>query len=166
MAKTAAVLAHSQPSVNTTFLTGIRQGIGGIITVVTFSFANSIGIYVMMFVLRVITRRDWIAAAVFVVLNSLPVIFLVPEKALLVGTVSLIANAIAMVLLFRFGIVVLLAWNFAALLLTATPMTLHLSAWYGANTLFSAGVLLAVAFYAFRMALAGRPLFSEALLET
>ena len=38
--------------------------------------------------------------------------------------------------------------------------------WYGANTLFSAALLLIVAFYAFRASLAGRPVFSEALFET
>ena len=166
ISKTVAVLVRSKPAVSNAFLTGMRQGIGGVFSVITFSFVTAVGIYVFMFVLRVITRRDWIAAAVFVILNSLPIMFLLPEKAWLVGTVSLIANTIAMILLFRFGIVVLLAWNFAALLLASAPLTLHVSAWYGSSALFGAAALLAVTIYAFRVALAGRPLFNEALLET
>ncbi len=166
MSHTAAILARSQPAVGVSFLTGVRQGIGEAFRVITFSFVTAVSIYVLMFILRVITRRDWIAAAVFVIINSLPVFFLVQEKALLVGMVALIANTVAMFLLFRFGIVVLLAWNFAALLLGAAPLTLRLSAWYGGSALFAAGILVAVAFYAFRISLAGRPIFSEALLET
>jgi len=166
LSQAAAVMAHAHAPARTPFLAGFRQGIGGVFGVLTSSFISSVGIYVLMFVLRVITRRDWIAAAVFVILDSLPVIFLVPDNRLLVATVSLIANSVAMILLFRFGIVVLLAWNFAALMLSAAPMTLHFAAWYAGNTLFCMGVLVAVALYAFRISLAGRPLFSEALLET
>ncbi|HEY8183679.1 MAG TPA: serine/threonine-protein kinase [Thermoanaerobaculia bacterium] len=163
---TAQILARSQPAVNTSFLTSVRQGIGGVFSVLSLSLVTAVGLYVFMFVLRFLTRRDWIAGAVFILVNVIPIIVLVPEKKFLVGTVSLIANTIAVYLWFRFGIVVLMSWNLAALLLANTPMTLNLSAWYGANTLFSAAVILIVAFYAFRVSLAGRPLFSEALLET
>src|SRR6266849_4080910 len=166
MSQTAQVLARAKPGVSIAFLTGMRQGIGGLFSVITFSFVTAVGIYVFMFVLRVITRRDWIAAGVFVILNTLPLIFLVQEKAWLVATVSVVANTIAMILLFRFGIVVLLAWNVAALLLASAPLTLHLSAWYGGSALFAAAALIAVTFYAFRVTLAGRPLFNDALLET
>jgi len=165
LSQTAAAMAHSQPTINPTFLSGIRQAIGGVFTGLTVSFVTAVIIYVMIFVLRVITRRDWIAAAVFVIINSLPVMLIVPEKRFLVGTVAVVANSIAMFLLFRFGIVVLVAWNVAALLLNA-PLTLHLSAWYGTNAIFCAAVLLMITFWAFRISLAGRPLFSEALLET
>jgi protein kinase-like protein/zinc ribbon protein len=163
---TAQILARSQPAVNTSFLTSVRQGIGGVFSILSVSLVTAVGLYVFMFVLRFLTRRDWIAGAVFILLNVIPIILLVPEKKFLVGTVALIANTIAVYLWFRFGIVVLMAWNLAALLLANTPMTLNLSAWYGANTLFSSAVLLILAFYAFRVSLAGRPLFSEALLET
>jgi hypothetical protein len=163
---TAQILARSQPTVNPSFLTSVRQGIGGVFSILSVSLVTAVGVYVFMFVLRFLTRRDWIAGTVFVLLNVAPIIALVPEKKFLVATVALIANTIAVYLWFRFGIVVLLAWNLAALLLINTPMTLNLSAWYGANTFFSAAVLLTVAFYAFRVSLAGRPLFSEALLDT
>ena len=166
LSQAAAVMAHAHAPARTAFLAGFRQGIGAVFGVLTSSFISAVGIYVLMFVLRMITRRDWIAAAVFVILNSLPVIFLVPDNRLLVAAVALIANSAAMILLFRFGIVVLLAWNFAALMLSNAPMTLHLSAWYADNTLFCMGVLVAAALYAFRISLGGRPLFSEALLET
>ena len=160
------ILARAEPTANPAFLTSVRHGIGGVFSILTISLVNAVGLYVLMFALRLITRRDWIAGTVFVLLNVIPIIALVPEKRFLVATVALIANTIAVYLWLRFGIVVLLGWNLAALLLANTPMTLNLSAWYGANTLFSAAVLLLAAFYAFRVSLAGRPLFSEALLET
>jgi hypothetical protein len=166
LSQTAQILARSQPSVNPSFLTSVRQGIGGVFSILSVSLVTAVGLYVFMFVLRFLTRRDWIAGTVFVLLNTLPLVALIPEKKLLVATVSLVANTIAVYLWFRFGIVVLLAWNLAALLLANTPMTLNLSAWYGANTFFSAAVLLIAAFYAFRVSLAGRPLFSEALFDT
>ena len=166
LSQTALILARSQPSVNPAFLLSVRQGIGGVFSILAVSLVTAVGLYVFMFVLRFLTRRDWIAGTVFVLLNVLPLVALIPEKKLLVATVSLVANTIAVYLWFRYGIVVLLAWNLAALLIANTPMTLNLSAWYGANTLFSAALLLIVAFYAFRVSLAGRPVFSEALLET
>jgi protein kinase-like protein/zinc ribbon protein len=166
IALTANVLAHARPAVNISLLAGMRASFGGLLGVLVFSLVNAVGTYVLIFALRIITRRDWIAATVFVLINSLPVVLLVPERKVLVLIVTLVANSAAMFLLFRFGIVVLVAWNVAALLLSNAPLTLHLSAWYGGYAIFCAAALLALTFYAFRVSVAGRPLFPEALLDT
>jgi hypothetical protein len=166
IALTANVLAHAKPNVNVALLSGMRASVGGLLTVLVFSLVNAVGTYVLIFALRVITRRDWIAATVFVLINSLPVVLLVPEKKVLVLIVTLVANSAAMFVLFRFGIVVLVAWNVAALLLSNAPLTLHLSAWYAGSAIFCAAALVALTFYAFRVSVAGRPLFTEALLDT
>jgi hypothetical protein len=44
-------------------------------------------------------------------------------------------------------------------------VTTNLSAWYASNGLLAAGVLLALALYAFHTALGGQKLFSGKLLE-
>ena len=162
----ATVLAHGKPGINTSLLTGMRAAIGGLLGVIALSLVNAVGTYVLIFALRIITRRDWIAAAVFVLINSVPVALLVPEKRVLVLIVTLVANGVAMFLLFRFGIVVLVAWNIAALVLSSAPLTLHLGAWYSGTALFCAVALMALTIYAFRLSLAGRPLFTDALFET
>ena len=64
----------------------------------------------------------------------------------------------------RFG---LLAWVFANYFghFLAFPLTTDASAWYAGTSLFLLLVLAALAAYGFRIATAGRPLFSGARLD-
>ena len=152
------------PSINTTFLLGTRQSFGAVFGMVTTTLIAAMATYLLLFIFRVITRRDWAAVAILVVINAASAA-VISEGHWILAAVSIVANTLGLILLLRFGIVVLLAWNFAAPLIGTAPLTLHLSQWYGGTTLIVAAVVAAVTIWAFRASLAGRPLFSEALFD-
>jgi len=83
---------------------------------------------------------------------------------LISGSFSLAIAAADIFVFLRFG---LLAWVFANYFghCLSFPLTTHSSAWYAGTSLFLLLVLAAIAVYGFRIALAGRPMFSGAVLD-
>ncbi len=118
-----------------------------------------------LFVLRVLLRKGWIAAAVFVLVLS---VFeaLAPTGAPVVFAIrGLIIFSLTVFLLVRFGVLALIASELFGLFLGNFPLTTDASAWYAG--IGFAGILLmaAMAFYAFYTSLGGRPMFGAATLE-
>ncbi len=54
---------------------------------------------------------------------------------------------------------------FSAFVLWFFPMTTDLTAWYADRTIFAVGLMAALGFYGLRTALAGRPIFGQAVEE-
>ena len=123
-----------------------------------------LAILFVLFLLRSLLRKEWAAAAAFVLL------FTGLESAgshfdPVVLVVSLIFWALAVFLLIRFG---LLAWAVQGLfehLLESYPLTTHGSAWYAGISLTAILLMAAMAFYGFYTSLGGRPVFGGAVLE-
>jgi hypothetical protein len=118
-----------------------------------------------LFVLRVLLRKGWIAAAVFVLVLS---VFdaLGPTGAPVVFAIrGLIISSLTVFLLVRFGLLALIAAGLFGLFLGNFPLTTDASAWYAG--IGFAGILLmaAMAFYSFYTSLGGRPMFGAATLE-
>ncbi|HEX4951616.1 MAG TPA: hypothetical protein VFZ34_33470 [Blastocatellia bacterium] len=65
----------------------------------------------------------------------------------------------------RFGLLSLVAALWAGSVLRWFPVTTNFSAWYTGTGLFVAGVLLALAGFAFYTSLGGQKVFSGKLLE-
>ena len=76
-----------------------------------------------------------------------------------------IPTAMIVLVMTRFGLLAVVAQVFATLMLLWFPVTTDLSTWYAPSTLFAYAVVLAVAGYAFRMAVAGRPLFKGGFID-
>ena len=55
--------------------------------------------------------------------------------------------------------------GFVAQVLVAFPLTFDLSAWYSEASLFALGTVLVLAVWSFRVALAGRSVLRDELLE-
>jgi hypothetical protein len=165
-AAAAGALDHSDPpSIDANFLLGARTSLGEVVNLASLTLLTAISIYIVLFVLRVITRRDWIAGLIFVAMSAVPTGLLFSESHILAGLGSAIVNLVALVLLQRFGLVVVVMWNFTILLLINAPLTLAIDRWYASGGILVAVVILALAFYAFRSTLGGKALLSEALLE-
>jgi hypothetical protein len=64
----------------------------------------------------------------------------------------------------RFGLLALIASSFVYVLLILFPITADFSAWYAGASLFAVLGVAAIAAFAFRTSLAGRPLFGDAEL--
>ncbi len=115
----------------------------------------------LFFLLRALLRKEWLAAAAFVLLQALPAFF---DGGWISGAFALVTAAADILLFLRFG---LLSWVFGSYYFhfLEFPLTTDSSAWYAGTSLFLLVVLALIAIYGFRIALAGRPVFSQARLE-
>jgi sterol desaturase/sphingolipid hydroxylase (fatty acid hydroxylase superfamily) len=121
----------------------------------------------MLFVLvllRGLLRKEWAAAAAFVLLFTF--LFAAGSQfAPVVLATSLIYWGLLVFLLTRFGLLAFAAQGFFSGIFRIFPLTTQSSAWYAGISL--AGILLmaAIAFYGFYTSLGGRPVFGGALIE-
>ena len=115
----------------------------------------------LFFLLRAVLRKEWLAAAVFVLFFAVPSFL---NGDLISGAFVLVFGAAEIFVFVRFG---LLAWVVANYFLHCLqfPLTTDSSAWYFGTSLLVVAVLAAIAVYGFRIALAGRPMFSGMRLE-
>ncbi len=148
----------------TDYLSGMRSTLGACTAQVSGSVRITLVFFFMLFVLRVLLRNKWLAAAIFVAfwtalstlgsahpLISLPVIAAV--------------YAIAAIALVRYGLVTLAVAAFTTDAIGNMPITLNPSIWYFGSTMFVVAIVLVLAAWSFQAAIAGRKLFSPDLFE-
>ena len=117
----------------------------------------------LLFLLRVLIRREWIAAVLFVVIAS--AFFSQGSDSPLTWIIGAFEWAITYFLLTRFGLLALTAGYASGNLLYRFPITPDLSAWYAGIGVAGVVLMLAFAAYAFHTSLGGRPMFQARLLE-
>jgi serine/threonine-protein kinase len=138
-------------------LMGMRFIAAGFLGQLAGSVMFAFGTFFLMFLLRLILRKEWLAASVFVAI-------FVADKGLADGEfwevpVFFVIYAVLALLLLRYGIVPLIVSVLTANCLLNAPATLDFSSWYIASALVSLLVFLGIAFYGFRCTVAGKPLF-------
>jgi predicted Ser/Thr protein kinase len=116
------------------------------------------GAFLLIFLLRLMLRRDWLAGATFVLIFVL-IKTLGSGDPLWVLPIWVVVYTVFVVLLLRYGIVPLVASIFTADFLLSSPAILDFSAWFIATSLLSLLAVLAVAAYGFRCTVAGKRLF-------
>jgi hypothetical protein len=114
----------------------------------------------VFFLLRTILRKEWLAASAFVLLYAVPSFLDGPIS----GAFGLVVSAAFIFVILRFGLLALVFANYFGHMLQF-PLTTDSSAWYAGTSLFVLLFLAALAVYGFRIALAGRPMFSGAGLD-
>jgi hypothetical protein len=123
----------------------------------------ALGFALLFFLLRAVLRKEWLAAGAFALILAVPF-----EGGGFGGPIAAafgLVQAAALILVFlRFGLLALVFGNYFAHFLEF-PLTTDSSAWYAGTSLFLLLVLAALAVYGFRIALAGRPMFSGMRLE-
>jgi hypothetical protein len=117
----------------------------------------------LYFLLRLLVRTTWIAVLLMIVIATL--VTLGGENFLLeTPGAMLFASFIALVTT-RYGLLAAFSFWVFELLLVRMPLPIDFSAPYAAQTLVILGLMIAVALYAFRIALGSRPLFRMTLDE-
>ncbi len=120
----------------------------------------AIGLALIFFLLRAVLRKEWLAALAF-----LPILARGYGGRGWVGFgVGLLISAAVIFVFLRLGLLVLVFSNYFAHFLEF-PLTTDASAWYAGTSLFLLLVLASIAIYGFRIALAGRPMWSGAGLD-
>jgi serine/threonine-protein kinase len=138
---------------------GALAGSRGLLAAVLQSVGESLGVSLiglgLLFLLRLIVRRTWVAAALLA-----PVFALMPRwgENPLLDTISIGVGAILLaVVLARFGLVAAFAFCEMQRLLYFAPLPLDPSRWYFGSSLVLLAFALALALYAFRISLGARP---------
>jgi len=141
-------------------LLGTRQVIGYSLWQLAGQIFVGLALMFLMLFLRWVLRKEWLAAAAVVVIMSAQNALQATEPLLAAPFVLLIWALLVLVLV-RFGLVAIAALFVFDLLIDSFPVTTDTSAWY-AGVGYCAVVAMAVmAFYGFRTALAGKPMFGS-----
>lgn len=145
-------------SVSTDVLLGFSHTASALADLLAHSVQGILVMFFILFILRVVLRRDWLAASAFIAIMGTIATLRTPNPWLAFPFRFLQYTAFTFVLM-RFGVVPGLIGFIVANMLISVPLTTDLSAWYAGIAYFSIGLVAAAAIYAFRRALAGRPLF-------
>jgi hypothetical protein len=143
-------------------LRGFRQALTAVLGVHTQSlFIMFFGI-LMFLVLRILLRRTWIAIGLFSLL-ALPLFYPGRGNPLLYVIAFVLLLPLFWIVLFRFGLLSIIAGATVGDLLRQMPIAHDLASWRGAPTVLTLAILVALAAWGFWTSLAGRPLFRDEL---
>jgi len=145
-------------------LLGVTGAVAGFLSLIPDCVLLALVWFVLIFVLRVVLRRDWLAAAAFVLIYMALNWLATPASPALAALFGAVQTALLVFVMVRFGLVALIASAFAFDLLLIFPITADFSVWYAGASLFAVLSVAAMAAFAFHSSLAGRPLFGDAEL--
>jgi hypothetical protein len=116
----------------------------------------------LFFVLRVLLRRDWLAAVVFTLMGmAFGLSSDIPATGVPIAAIYFL---LVLLVLLRFGLLAMIATMMAESFLWCSALTLDASRWYFGHSLVVLLVVAALAAWGFRTALAGRPLLKDETL--
>jgi serine/threonine-protein kinase len=116
----------------------------------------------LLLLLTIITRRERVG---LVLLGLLVTSFFFGSNNVALDAVfGIIASALTLFVLVRFGMLALVFTEYYLLFFSLYPVTTDLSAWYAGPALFGAALGVVLILYGFKISLAGQPLFRTSLL--
>src|ERR1035437_32999 len=142
-------------------LLGVRAELAGVLQAIPSAIFTAILFFFMLFLLRLVLRKDWIAGTVFVAIIT---------GATAIGSttpwvdipISALAYAIFACALLRFGLLAAIV-TFAAVQILNLGSLLDFSAWYAGMAVMPFVIVTLLAVYGFRVSLAGRTLLKQEL---
>ncbi len=126
---------------------------------------NSLAILGVFFLLHVVLRQQWLAAAALGVVMALLFSAEGAASATVLVAIGVVMGGVLTLVLLRLGQLAFLASWFTLLVLNNFPLPLDLSRWYGAHLALGLAVLLGILLFAFHASLGGKPMFGAALAE-
>ncbi len=145
-------------------LLGARGMIGQLLTIIPYICSLALGIFFLFVLLRLLLRKDWVAASAFVLIfaatNALS-----GKYPLVDAVYGAVLAGIMIFALRRFGLFCLAVFFMTEQLLYDFVHSIQLSHWYAAPTILGVLFVLVLAIYGFKVSLAGRPIFSGAALD-
>jgi hypothetical protein len=149
---------------NTAYLEGARSTVGAWMIQVPGSVRATLIFFFLLFILRVLLRNQWLAAAAFTALWTL-IQSLGTQHPAIEIPLQVAIYAICAVALVRFGLVTLAAAVFTADTLGNVPISTNPAIWYFGSTVFVMGIVILLAAWSFHAATAGRKLFATDIFE-
>ena len=128
-------------------LMGMRDAAGAWLSRGPHHLRDGLLFFALLFLLRVVLRSQWLGAAAFVLLLTLPLALQV--DVLWLGVVAgIIIYGLAAIVVLRFGLLAL-TMGFCMSGLIGPPLSLHTEAWYFGNIVFLFGSAIVIAGWAF-----------------
>jgi serine/threonine-protein kinase len=126
-------------------------------------------LFLVVFLLRVVLRRTWLAVAAVILLNTLLISLnpgAVPSMRWFTVALAALLIGVTAINLVRFGVLtVVVSFALSAGILTDTAFGGDLSAWYAPTMYLAVGIVAALALWSFRHALGGRRVVTGTFLE-
>jgi hypothetical protein len=139
----------------------LAQGLG----ILMFSLLTTLVTLFLLFLARVFLRKQWLAVGLTGLILAILNLGSTGENFWVALPFSILMVALSLIVLIRFGLFALFVFNVYWSLLSFFPVTLDFSRWYIGRSLLLLLILIGVAVYGFRAALAGRAAFNMARLE-
>ena len=140
------------------YLTGGRTALGAALMQIANSIIGTLHFFFLLLGLKVILRKDWLAAIAFVAIFALPRGLTSSYVAIELPT-QILVYAIAVLIVLRFGLIPLACAIFTVNFLLGIPFTADLSAWYMPNSVLPLLGVVALAAWGFYQSLGGEPLW-------
>jgi hypothetical protein len=129
------------------------------------SILNTLGIFFVLFIFRLIFRKEWLTATVFVLFFAGLGTLAASGATLMTLPIRLLSICVMLYVMLRCGLFPYVVGACVASVLVLFPVTTDFSAWYAGSAIFTLACIVALTGYAFHTALAGRPLFKAGFLE-
>jgi serine/threonine-protein kinase len=144
-------------------LRGVRWTIGEVIHLFENSLFDVLMYTFILFVVRLVLRKEWLVAAVFIALagaiNSFGTSFPAVD-----WPANLLVAAVFTAVMLRLGLLAAIVSYAAYTILFNMPLTLDFSSWYAGLGMIPVALLIAVTWYGFRLSLGGRKVLRSELL--
>lgn len=125
-------------------LTGFRSGLGTLVSCQVSAVWMGLLLMLLMLLLRVALRVQWLAAIAFFATGTLAVIITNDVMWKILLPMAMITIAGLAVILTRVGLLAAMASLFVNYLLTCSPMTADMSAWFAGFTVFASLVVVSL----------------------
>jgi serine/threonine-protein kinase len=143
-------------------LMGVRSTVGLFLHIVPHAIRETLFFFFLIFLLRVVLRNQWLAAAGFSL--CLAILSLAsPVHPILIASVNFVALFAMACLVLRWGVLAFATSHLVSGLLAGMPAASRPDAWYFGSTLFMAAVVLGIAVWAFRTSIGNRTLWKDEL---
>jgi hypothetical protein len=120
--------------------------------------------FFVLFLLRVLLRNEWVAAAAWVLLFA-SLFVLGSGNTALNWTVNLVVFTAEAIVVLRWGLLAIATSFFVNIVVGRAPVAGNASAWFFGNALFMCLTVAAIAAWATYVAIAGRKLWKQDLFE-
>jgi predicted Ser/Thr protein kinase len=139
------------------YLAGGREALGAWLMQVPASIFATLQFFFLLLGLKVLLRRDWLAAIVFVAIFAL-LQGLTSSYVAVELPAWVLIYAVAVLIVYRFGLIPLACAIFTVNMLANVPFTTDFSAWYASTSILALLSVLALAGWGFYHSLGGEPL--------
>jgi len=144
---------------------GVARVASAMVGMLPNSILNTLGIFFLLFVFRLIFRKEWLTACAFILFFALLGSLATTESALMTLPIRLLSIGVMLYVMLRCGLFPYVVGACIASVLVLFPVTTDFSAWYAGSAIFTLACITVLTGYAFHTALAGRPLFKSTFLE-